>query len=67
MRDLGVLPSERDAAQAEQQLGGELAGLERQADYQSQDVAATRDRLAKLDAEIAALQKVRSRTILSRG
>lgn len=59
VRELGDLPSERDSTHAEQTLGGELAGLERQAEYQGQDLTATHARVSKLNAEIAALQKVR--------
>lgn len=58
VRELGDLPAERENQQAEQQLAGDIAGLERQVDYQQQDLAATRDRVKKLDADMAALQKV---------
>lgn len=59
MRELADLPAERNNVQAEQQLGADIAGLEQQLQYQEKDLAATRERVKKLDAEAAALQKVR--------
>ena len=59
MRELGDLPVERDRLAAEQQLVGDIAGLERQVEYQTQDLAATRGRIQKMEAEAAALEKVR--------
>lgn len=60
VRELGDLPVERDRLAAEQQLDGDIAGLERQVEYQAQDLAATRDRIQKMEAEAAALEKVRT-------
>lgn len=58
MRELADLPPERDNVQAEQQLSGDIAGLEQQLQYQEKDLAATCERVKKLGAEISALQKV---------
>ena len=59
VRELGDLPVERDRLAAEQVLDGDIVGLERQVEYQTQDLAATRARIQKMEAEAAALEKVR--------
>ena len=58
-KELADLPAERAAAQNEQRLSSQIAGLAKQLEYKAVDLKATEEKLGKLAAELQTLAQAR--------
>lgn len=57
--ELRALPSQRELQEAEQRVGGEVVGLEKDIQYKEADLQATHEKIARHQTEAASLAQVR--------